>query len=131
VGGDGILSPPRLKKWGDTSPVSPTKLRPYPGYGPGPTQWPWLRAWPYSVILATGLALLSDPGYGLALLSDPGYVLALLSDPGYGLALLSDPGYGLALLSDVRRNFEEEHQDIIIEIMSDANERGPKMLMPS
>jgi len=27
-GGHGILCPPRLKKWGDTSPVSPTKLRP-------------------------------------------------------------------------------------------------------
>jgi len=29
VGGHGILCPPRLKKWGDTSPVSPTKLRPW------------------------------------------------------------------------------------------------------
>jgi len=28
VGEHGILCPPRLKKWGDTSPVSPTKLRP-------------------------------------------------------------------------------------------------------
>jgi len=28
-GGHGILCPPRLKKWGDTSPVSPTKLRPW------------------------------------------------------------------------------------------------------
>jgi len=27
VGGHGILCPPSLKKWGDTSPVSPTKLR--------------------------------------------------------------------------------------------------------
>jgi len=24
-----MLCPPRLKKWGDTSPVSPTKLRPW------------------------------------------------------------------------------------------------------
>ena len=29
MGGHGILCPPRLKKWGDTSPVSPTKLRPW------------------------------------------------------------------------------------------------------
>jgi len=28
-GGHGILCPPRLKKWGDTSPVSPTKLHPW------------------------------------------------------------------------------------------------------
>ena len=27
--GHGILCPSRLKKWGDTSPVSPTKLRPW------------------------------------------------------------------------------------------------------
>jgi len=30
VGGHGILCLPRLKKWGDTSPLSPTKLRPWP-----------------------------------------------------------------------------------------------------
>ena len=29
VGGHGILCPPRLEKWGDTSPVSPTKLCPW------------------------------------------------------------------------------------------------------
>jgi len=27
LGGHGVLCPPRLKKWGDTSTVSPTKLR--------------------------------------------------------------------------------------------------------
>jgi len=34
----GILCSPCLKKWGDTSPVSPTKLRSWPstGMGPGP-----------------------------------------------------------------------------------------------
>jgi len=29
VGGYGILYPRRLKQWGDTSSVSPTKLRPW------------------------------------------------------------------------------------------------------
>ena len=29
VGGHGILCPPRLEKWVDTSPVSPTKLCPW------------------------------------------------------------------------------------------------------
>jgi len=29
VGGHGIFCPTRLKKWGDTSPASPNKLRPW------------------------------------------------------------------------------------------------------
>jgi len=38
---------------------------------------------------------------------------------------------GLALLSGVSRNFEEGHQVISIEIMSDVKERGPKRIMPN
>jgi len=44
VGGHGILCRPRQKKWGDTSPVSPTKLRPCLG-GPWPPGHPWLHLW--------------------------------------------------------------------------------------
>jgi len=38
---------------------------------------------------------------------------------------------GLALLSGVSKNFEEGCQVIIIEVMSDVKERGPKRVMPS